>query len=157
MDGIMQELEEQERVIAGVDLNGHVGSENEAIGRVHGANGIGERNPEGESVVDFAVSFDMAIGQSRWDREPDSWIEGSGRLEVRIRFEIRGNWRNSYRDTGGIRFYREREVQLVRENEKLKSENKEMRKELRELKGVVEKVEENVELKMRENEERMEE
>ncbi|XP_064104038.1 golgin subfamily A member 6-like protein 7 [Macrobrachium nipponense] len=54
-------------------------------------------------------------------------------------------------------FYWEREVQLVRENEKLKSENEEMRKELRELKGVVEKVEENVELKMRENEERMEE
>ncbi|XP_068228056.1 uncharacterized protein [Palaemon carinicauda] len=61
MDGVMQELEEQERVIVGADLDGHVGSENEAIGRVHGGHGIGERNPEGESVVDFAVSFDRAI------------------------------------------------------------------------------------------------
>ncbi|XP_064121731.1 uncharacterized protein LOC135226218 [Macrobrachium nipponense] len=61
MDGVMQELEEHERVIMGADLNGHVGSENGAVGRVHGGHGIGERNPEGESVVDFAVSFDMAI------------------------------------------------------------------------------------------------
>ena len=31
------------------------------IGRVHGGHGIGERNAEGESIVDFAMSFDMAI------------------------------------------------------------------------------------------------
>ncbi|XP_068212660.1 craniofacial development protein 2-like [Palaemon carinicauda] len=61
MGGVMQDLEEQVRVIVGADLNGHVGSENEAIGRVHGGHGIGERNPEGERVVDFSVSFDMAI------------------------------------------------------------------------------------------------
>ncbi|XP_068210789.1 uncharacterized protein [Palaemon carinicauda] len=61
LDGVMQELEEHERVIVGADLNGHVGSENEEIGGVHGAYGFGDRDPEGESVVDFAVSFDMAI------------------------------------------------------------------------------------------------
>ncbi|XP_066965751.1 uncharacterized protein [Macrobrachium rosenbergii] len=61
MDGVMQEVEEHERVIVGADLNGHVGCENEAIGRVHGGHGIGERNPEGENVVDFAVALDMAI------------------------------------------------------------------------------------------------
>ncbi|XP_066964265.1 craniofacial development protein 2-like [Macrobrachium rosenbergii] len=55
MDGVMQEAEEHERVIVGADLNGHVGCENEAI------HGIWERNPEGESVVDFAVALDMAI------------------------------------------------------------------------------------------------
>ncbi|XP_068240235.1 craniofacial development protein 2-like [Palaemon carinicauda] len=61
MDGVIQELEEHERVILGADENGHVGSENEVIGRLHRGHGIGERNPEGESVVDFAVSFDLAI------------------------------------------------------------------------------------------------
>ncbi|XP_064122510.1 uncharacterized protein LOC135226731 [Macrobrachium nipponense] len=61
MAGVMQELEEHERVIVGADLNGHVGSENAAIGQMHGGHGIGERNPEGESVVDLAVSYDMAI------------------------------------------------------------------------------------------------
>lgn len=32
----------------------------DVIERVHGGHGIGERNPEGENVVDFAMSFDMA-------------------------------------------------------------------------------------------------
>ena len=61
MDGVMQELEENERVIVGADLNGHVGIGNDVIERVHGGHGIGERNSEGESIVDFALSFDMAI------------------------------------------------------------------------------------------------
>ena len=61
MDGIMQELEEHERVIVGADMNGHVGSRNDVIERVHGGHGIGEKNPEGENIIDFAMSFDMAI------------------------------------------------------------------------------------------------
>ncbi|XP_068203586.1 craniofacial development protein 2-like [Palaemon carinicauda] len=61
MNGVIQELEEYVRVIVGADLNGHIGSENKAIGRVHGSHGIGERNPEGESVVNFALSFGMVI------------------------------------------------------------------------------------------------
>ena len=61
IDGVMQEQEEHEKVIVGADLNGHVGNENEVIGCVHEGHGIGERNAEGESIVDFAMSFDMAI------------------------------------------------------------------------------------------------
>ncbi|XP_068233341.1 uncharacterized protein [Palaemon carinicauda] len=41
VDGVMQELEEHERVIVGADLNGHTGSENEAIGRCMGAMELG--------------------------------------------------------------------------------------------------------------------
>ncbi|XP_068209117.1 uncharacterized protein [Palaemon carinicauda] len=60
-DGVMQELEEHKRVIAGADLNGHAENENEAIDQAHGGIGIWEKNPEGENVVDFAVSFDKSI------------------------------------------------------------------------------------------------
>ena len=45
----------------GADLNGHVGIGNDVIGRVHGGHGIGERNPEGETIIDFALAFDLAI------------------------------------------------------------------------------------------------
>ena len=61
MNEVRQELEEHERIIVGADFNGHVGYGNEVIERVHGGYGIGERNLEGESIVDFAMSFDMAI------------------------------------------------------------------------------------------------
>ncbi|XP_068200686.1 uncharacterized protein [Palaemon carinicauda] len=74
MDGVMQEPEEHERVIVGADLNGHVGSENKVFGRVHGGHGIRERNPEGESVVDFSVSFDMAIVNTLFKKKREHLI-----------------------------------------------------------------------------------
>lgn len=61
MDGVMQEMEDNERVVIGADLNGHVGRENEAVKRIHGGHGCEGRNPEGESIIDFAVAFDMAV------------------------------------------------------------------------------------------------
>ena len=61
MDGVMQVLGEHERVVVGADMNGHVGRENDVIGRVHGGHGVGERNLEGESIVDFAMATDLAI------------------------------------------------------------------------------------------------
>ena len=74
MDNIMQELEEHERVIVGADLNGHVGNENNVIGRVHGGCGIGERNPEGEHIIDFALSFDMAIVNTYFRKKQEHLI-----------------------------------------------------------------------------------
>ncbi|XP_064081971.1 uncharacterized protein LOC135198330 [Macrobrachium nipponense] len=61
MSEVTQELEEQERIVVGADFNGHFGNEKDVIERVHGGHGIGERNPEGKSLVDFAVSFDMLL------------------------------------------------------------------------------------------------
>ncbi|XP_068227298.1 uncharacterized protein [Palaemon carinicauda] len=55
-----------------------------------------------------------------------------------------------------LRLSKEREERLLIENERLNWENAAMQKELRELKGTVERVEECVEMRMRENEERME-
>ncbi|XP_064107935.1 uncharacterized protein LOC135216493 [Macrobrachium nipponense] len=61
MNEVTQELEKPERIEVVTEFNGHVGNENDVIERVHGGYGIGERNPEGESLVDFAMSFNMAI------------------------------------------------------------------------------------------------
>ncbi|XP_068237399.1 uncharacterized protein [Palaemon carinicauda] len=55
-----------------------------------------------------------------------------------------------------LRLSKEREERLLIENERLNWENAAMQKELRELKGTVERVEECVEMRMRENEERIE-
>ena len=48
-------------MIVGADLNGHVGSRNNVIEWVHGGHGIGDRNLEGERMVDFAMASDLAI------------------------------------------------------------------------------------------------
>ncbi|XP_068226751.1 uncharacterized protein [Palaemon carinicauda] len=55
-----------------------------------------------------------------------------------------------------LRLSKEREERLLVENERLNWENAVMQKELRELKGTVAKVEECFEMRMKENEERME-
>ena len=40
---------------------GHIGQDNDGVRRVHEDKSMGVRNQEGESALDFAVAFDMAI------------------------------------------------------------------------------------------------
>ena len=61
MDEVLTSIPEEERVIVGGDLNGHVGTEKRVISRIHGGLGMGERNEEGDSIIDFAMAFDIAI------------------------------------------------------------------------------------------------
>ena len=61
MDELMTSIPEDERVVVGGDLNGHIGTSNRVISRIHGGLGMGERNEEGETIIDFALAFDMAL------------------------------------------------------------------------------------------------
>ena len=60
MDQELREIPEGERVIVG-DLNGNVGISREAIERIRGGWGVGEKNEEGVRVADFAMAFDLSI------------------------------------------------------------------------------------------------
>ncbi|XP_043717506.1 uncharacterized protein LOC122665422 [Telopea speciosissima] len=61
MDGLVQGFGKGEKIIIGGDLNGHVGKDRRGYEEVHGEYGVGERNEEGISVLDFAIAFDMCI------------------------------------------------------------------------------------------------
>lgn len=54
-------IETEERLVIGGDLNGHTGCSRDNISKIHGRHGMGEMNEEGELIVDFALSFDLAI------------------------------------------------------------------------------------------------
>ena len=41
---VMTSIPEDERVVVGGDLNGHIGTSNRVISRIHGGLGLGERN-----------------------------------------------------------------------------------------------------------------
>nr|XP_027235807.1 uncharacterized protein LOC113827109 [Penaeus vannamei] len=73
MNGVMQELEEHERVIAGADLSGHGESENDVFGRVHGGLGVGKRNPEAESILVFTMSGNSKHIFQKEKRAPDNF------------------------------------------------------------------------------------
>ena len=70
MDQELRAIPEGERVIVGGDLNGHVGITREAIERIHGGWGVGEKNEEGERVTDFAMAFDLSIVNTFFEKRP---------------------------------------------------------------------------------------
>ena len=43
------------------DLNGHVGRDVDGYEGVHGGNGFGDRNAEGEAILEFATCFSLVV------------------------------------------------------------------------------------------------
>ncbi|KAK3570513.1 hypothetical protein QTP86_020086 [Hemibagrus guttatus] len=58
---VMESIPTGERVVIGVDFNGHVGEGNRGDEEVMGKFGVKERTLEGQMVVDFAKRMDMAV------------------------------------------------------------------------------------------------
>ena len=71
MDQGLRAIPEGETVIAGGQLNGHVGISREAIERIHGGWGVAEKNEEGERVTYFAMTFDLSIVDTFFEKRPN--------------------------------------------------------------------------------------
>ena len=63
-----------EKVIVGADLNGHVGKSSSLFTRVHGGKGYGYRNEDGERVLEWAESLDMAIANTFFEKKDEHLI-----------------------------------------------------------------------------------
>ena len=61
LDGLIESISTEERIVLGADLNGHVGEGNIGDEEVMGRYGAGTRNKKGSMVVDFAKRMDLAI------------------------------------------------------------------------------------------------
>ena len=61
LDGLIESISKEERIVLGADLNGHVGEGNIGDGEIMGRYGAGTRNKEGSMVVDFGKRMDLAI------------------------------------------------------------------------------------------------
>ena len=61
LDGLIESISKEERIVLGADLNGHVGEGNIGDEEIVGRYGAGTRNKEGSMVVDFAKRVDLAI------------------------------------------------------------------------------------------------
>ena len=61
LDGLIESILKQERIVLGADLNGHVGKGNTRDEETMGRYGAGTRNKEGSMVVDFMKRMDLAI------------------------------------------------------------------------------------------------
>ncbi|KAJ7976178.1 Craniofacial development protein 2 [Quillaja saponaria] len=65
LEEIVQGVPLGEKLFIGADLNGHVGSTNEGFERVRGGYGYGVKNEGGESILDFAVAYDLILANTQ--------------------------------------------------------------------------------------------
>ena len=61
LDGLIESISIEERIVLGADLNGHVGEVNIGNKGIMGRYGAGTRNKEGSMVVEFGKRMDLAI------------------------------------------------------------------------------------------------
>ncbi|XP_042519222.1 craniofacial development protein 2-like [Macadamia integrifolia] len=61
MDELMHSFRVDEKIIMGGNLNGHIWKDRRSYIEVHRGYGVGERNEEGTSVLDFATAYDLSI------------------------------------------------------------------------------------------------
>ena len=61
MDGLIESVSKQERIVFGSDLNKHVGKGNIGDEEIMGRYGAGTRNKEQSMIVDFGKRMDLAI------------------------------------------------------------------------------------------------
>ena len=73
LDDVLVSLPRQKRAFIGAGLNGHVGEENTGDEEeVTGKNGCGQRNSDGQTVVDFAKRMVMALTNTYFEKEKDN-------------------------------------------------------------------------------------
>ena len=61
LDGLIESISKEERIVLGADLNGDVREGNVGDEEIMGRYGAGTRNKEGSMVVDFGKRMDLAI------------------------------------------------------------------------------------------------
>ncbi|XP_042515403.1 uncharacterized protein LOC122089783 [Macadamia integrifolia] len=74
MDDSVQGFGQREKIIIGGDLNRHVGKDCRGYEEVHGGFGVGERNAEGISVLDFVTLYNFCIADTFFEKREEHLI-----------------------------------------------------------------------------------
>ncbi|EYC12957.1 hypothetical protein Y032_0045g1180 [Ancylostoma ceylanicum] len=61
-------IEDEEVLLLGGDLNGHIGEKREGFDLWHGGYGYGTRNEEGQRILEFAAMSDLVIANTQFRR-----------------------------------------------------------------------------------------
>ena len=61
LDGLIESVSKEERIVLGTDLNGHMGEANIGDEEIMGRYGAGTRNKERSMDIDFGKRMDLAI------------------------------------------------------------------------------------------------
>nr|XP_049697159.1 uncharacterized protein LOC126054693 [Helicoverpa armigera] len=73
-DCLMMNVQDSEEVYVGGDFNGHVGRLSDGYERVHGGRGFGTRNASGETLLQAASAFDLAITNTWFNKREERLV-----------------------------------------------------------------------------------
>ena len=84
LDGLIESVSKEERIVLGADLNGHVGEGNIGDEEIMGRYGAGTKNKEGSMVVDFGKRMDLAIVNTYFKKDEHRVTYKSGGKSTQV-------------------------------------------------------------------------
>ncbi|KAG2462366.1 CFDP2 protein, partial [Polypterus senegalus] len=85
LDEVMNSVPKGQKVVIGLDFNGHVCEGNRGDEEVMGTYGVNERNEKGQRIVDFAKRMDMAVVNTyfkKWEEHRVTYKSGGRCTQV---------------------------------------------------------------------------
>ncbi|KAM0997763.1 hypothetical protein ACFX2C_007613 [Malus domestica] len=82
---LVQGIDQTENVFIIGDLNGHVDKETSDYAGFHGGRGFGERNEDGEAILDFAMAYDLFLANTFFKKREEHVItykSGSSKTQI---------------------------------------------------------------------------
>jgi hypothetical protein len=100
MLNLLTSIKAEESVIVGGDMNGHVGHDVEGFEGVHGGNGYGVRNIEGEMLLELAMAMDLVVCNTFFRKEDNKKVtfESSGNKSEIDYFMVRRKEKGTVKD-----------------------------------------------------------
>ena len=84
LEGLIESISTEERIVLGADFNGHVGKRNIGDEEIMGRYGAGTRNKEGSMVVDFGKRMDLAIVNTYFKKNEHRMMYKSGGKSTQV-------------------------------------------------------------------------
>ena len=85
LDGLVESVSKEKRIVLGADLNGHVGEGNIGDEEIMGRYGAGTKNKEGSMVVDFAKRMNLAMVNTYFKKKDEHRVTyKSGGKSIRV-------------------------------------------------------------------------
>ena len=85
LECMINNIPEGEKVIIGADLNAHLGEGGEGYRRIHGGEGYGKRNAEGQKALESLEGIDMAVVDNffkKREKQKITYKSGQGQSQI---------------------------------------------------------------------------
>ncbi|XP_047253542.1 uncharacterized protein LOC124887692 [Capsicum annuum] len=80
LDEVIRGVPSSEKILIGGDFNGHIGSLPMRYDDVHGGFGFGDKNDEGDALLDFARAFGLVVVNSSFSKKEKHLITFCSRV-----------------------------------------------------------------------------